>query len=212
MIVVAGPPGSGCARRSEETEAETPRSLTNEDGVRICAMPWLRNRSDLRTRLRRSLRDGFSPLAPSTKCERLRIRYVARGEPGRSCGFAPSRDDDTGSFRDRVLVPLLEEHRRERPCTIASTYVGRPLGHRVQPGDQGSQARRRDRLARPARHRRRVRHRRARGLPGAWSGERGAHRLVMLVLLRSFDGLRFFVAHSQTQRASLRADRHVAVA
>ncbi len=41
-------------------------------------------RSWLRTRSRGSPRDGFAWLAPSRKCERLRIQAVGRREPGRS--------------------------------------------------------------------------------------------------------------------------------
>ncbi len=54
---------------------------------------WLRMGSELRTRLRRSLRDTFSPLATSTKSERLRVQVVARREPGRALGFAPSHGE-----------------------------------------------------------------------------------------------------------------------
>lgn len=44
----------------------------------------LRIRRRLLTRSRGSRRDGFAPLARSRRCERLRIRQVAIGEPGRS--------------------------------------------------------------------------------------------------------------------------------
>lgn len=44
----------------------------------------LRMGSRLLTRSQRSRRDGFSLLAPSRKCERLRIQVVRRREPGRS--------------------------------------------------------------------------------------------------------------------------------
>lgn len=52
---------------------------------------WLRMGSRLRTRSRGSWRDGVAPLAPSRKCERLRIQVVGRCDPGHSHGFAPSR-------------------------------------------------------------------------------------------------------------------------
>ena len=45
---------------------------------------WLRIRRRLLPRSRGSRRDGFAPLAPSRKCERLRIQVVGRREPGRS--------------------------------------------------------------------------------------------------------------------------------
>lgn len=63
-----------------------------------CSMPplgmfarsrkWLRSRS--LTRSWGSRRDGFAPLAPSRKCQRVGIQVVGWREPGRSLGFALS--------------------------------------------------------------------------------------------------------------------------
>jgi len=60
---------------------------------------WLPIRSRPQTRSWGSQWDRFAPLALSPNCERLRIQVVERREPGRSLGFALSRDE-RGAKRD----------------------------------------------------------------------------------------------------------------
>ncbi|MFM2416710.1 MAG: hypothetical protein RL385_1433 [Pseudomonadota bacterium] len=72
-----------------------PRGLLLTDVRRRLAFGhvWLRMGSRAPTRSQRSRPDGFSPLAPSRTRESARIQAIARGRPGRSRGFALSRDE-----------------------------------------------------------------------------------------------------------------------
>jgi len=63
-------------------------AFTNQLATLATSYLWLRVCSRLRTHSRGSLRDGFSPLALSWKCERPRIQALDRRDPGRSLGFA----------------------------------------------------------------------------------------------------------------------------
>ena len=74
---------------------------------------WLLIGSRSPTRSQRSRRDGFARLAPSRKCERLRIQAVGRHEPGRSHGFAASRDECGPSSRARERCASWTGDRRE---------------------------------------------------------------------------------------------------
>lgn len=76
--------------------------VTAAGEVHSPVLRWLRKCSRSPTRSHGSLRDRFSPLARSRKCERLRILVVGGREPGRSLGFALSPRDNCGGQARRV--------------------------------------------------------------------------------------------------------------
>jgi hypothetical protein len=85
-------PGARGVRSSRKRGAKKKRPRGSPLGAAVhCAVGKVRTTDEMaphsrcsRTRSRGSRRDGFARLARPRKCERLRIRQVAGGEPGRS--------------------------------------------------------------------------------------------------------------------------------
>ena len=81
------------ARATKDLDPNAACPETLAEVVPLLAEFLLRMRRCSPTGSQRARRDGFAPLAPSRKCERLRIQAVAPREPGHSHGFALSRDE-----------------------------------------------------------------------------------------------------------------------
>ena len=78
-------PAHSSARKATTPEiAPRGRCLPKPLAKFVGGFLWLRIRRRSLTRSQLSGRDGFAPLAPSRKCECLRIRQVASSGPGRS--------------------------------------------------------------------------------------------------------------------------------
>lgn len=102
VLITCAPSGVRLADYIEALLARTLAHVRRERRWLATREKWLRKCSRSPTRSHGSLRDRFSPLARSRKCERLRILVVGGREPGRSLGFALSPRDNCGGQARRV--------------------------------------------------------------------------------------------------------------